>query len=156
RAMAIEEVRLVPARPVDFPDTPGFGFPHHFRVEVSDDPGFAPGRTTSIVEEDRPDSEPVEDESYVVRAAERPARYVRVTATRLWKRTDDYVFALSELEVIADGENVARGASVSSLDSIEGGLWGRARLVDGFDSRRARPGKGDLAAGRRQELLARI
>ncbi len=56
RSVPIEEIRLVPARPVDFPDTPGFGFPHRFRVEVSDDPGFAAGRTTAIVEEDRPDS----------------------------------------------------------------------------------------------------
>ena len=46
RSVPIDEVRLVPARPVDFPDTPGFGFPHRFRVEVSDDPGFTPGRTT--------------------------------------------------------------------------------------------------------------
>src|SRR4029077_21074608 len=27
RSVPIEEIRLVPARPVDFPDTPGFGFP---------------------------------------------------------------------------------------------------------------------------------
>jgi hypothetical protein len=156
RSVPIEEVRLVPARPVDFPDTPGFGFPHRFRVEVSDDPAFAPSRSSTIVEEDRPDSEPMKDEPYVVRSFGRSARYVRVTATRLWKRTGDYVFALSELEVIAGGQNVARGATVSALDTIDGGLWGRARLVDGFDSRRARPGEGDLAAARRHELLARI
>jgi len=27
---AIDEVRLIPARPTDFPDTPGFGFPSGF------------------------------------------------------------------------------------------------------------------------------
>ena len=27
RAVALDEIRLIPARPTDFPDTPGFGFP---------------------------------------------------------------------------------------------------------------------------------
>jgi hypothetical protein len=156
RRVPIEEIRLVPARPVDFPDTPGFGFPHRFRVEVSDDPAFMPGRTTALVEEARPDSEPMEDEPYVVRAGGTTARYVRVTASRLWKRLDDYVFALSELEVISGGRNVARGAAVTALETIDAGLWGRARLIDGFDSRRARPAEGDLSATRRHELLARL
>ena len=156
RSVTIEEIRLVPARPVDFPDTPGFGFPHRFRVEVSDDPGFASGKTFVVVEEDRPDSEPMEDDPYVVPAGGRSARYVRVTASRLWKRTGDHVFALSELEVIAGGTNVARGARVSASDSIEAGHWGRARLVDGFDSRRSRPEEDDPVAVRRHSLLARV
>jgi hypothetical protein len=156
RSVPIEEIRLVPARPVDFPDTPGFGFPVRFRVEVSDDPAFAQGRAMAVAEEERPDAPDVEDEPYVVRTDGQPARFVRISASRLWKRTNDYVFALSELEVISGGENVARGATVSALDSIEAGLWGRTRLVDGFDSRRDRPGPADLAAGRRHELLVRI
>ena len=64
------------------------------------------------------------------------ARYVRVTATRLWKRTGDYVFALAEMEVDSGGKNVARGAAVTSLDSIEAGRWSNRYLVDGYDSRR--------------------
>ncbi len=156
RSVPIEEIRLVPARPVDFADTRGFGFPVRFRVEVSEDPTFAKGRTIAVADEERPDVPNVEDEPYVARADGRPARFVRVTAGRLWKRTNDYIFALSELEVISGGENVARGAAVSALDSIEGGLWGRAHLVDGFDSRRRRPGPADLSAARRHELLARI
>ncbi|MHB1557264.1 MAG: DUF1553 domain-containing protein [Isosphaeraceae bacterium] len=156
RSVPIEEVRVIPARPVDFPDTPGFGFPHRFRVEASDDPGFAKGRTILLFEDETPDSEPAPDEPYVVRPAGRSARYVRVTATRLWKRTGDYVFALGELEVISNGRNLARGAAVSTSESIEAGLWGRDRLVDGFDSRRARPKEGDPAAARRHALLATL
>ncbi len=56
--------------------------------------------------------------------------------------------------MISRGENVARVASVSALDSIEGGRWGKGRLVDGFDSRRARPEQGDPVEARRNELLA--
>src|SRR5262249_54811373 len=41
QAVAIDLVRLVPARPTDFRDTPGFGFPARFRVAVSNDPTFS-------------------------------------------------------------------------------------------------------------------
>jgi len=44
-----------------------------------------------------------------------------VTATRLWERTKDYVFALGELQAFANGTNVARSATVTALDSIESG-----------------------------------
>src|SRR6266576_3433374 len=37
----IDEVRLVPARPTDFPDTPGFGFPRRFRVEAAKTEDFS-------------------------------------------------------------------------------------------------------------------
>ena len=71
------------------------------------------------------------------------ARYVRVTAERLWKRTGDYVFALAEMEVDSGGRNVARGAAVTSLDSIEAGRWSNRYLVDGYDSRTALPDLSD-------------
>ena len=46
-----------------------------------------------------------------------PARYVRVTATRLWARTDDRIFALGELALFAEDAQVARGAEVSAQAS---------------------------------------
>src|SRR5690606_29927338 len=63
------------------------------------------------------------------------ARYVRVTATALWERTADYVFALAELQVLSGGQNVALGRRVQALDSIDAGRWKTDYLVDGFDSR---------------------
>ena len=137
RAVPVSAIYLIPARPVDFPDTPGFGFPARLRVESSiDDPEFR-------------DADPLLDQTTLNRVnpgdvsvrivpkggKARMARYVRVTATSLWERRDDYVFALGELVVVSHGRNVARGAAVSSLDSIEGGRWGRSHLVDGSDSR---------------------
>jgi len=61
------------------------------------------------------------------------ARYVRVTATRLAPRQNDYNFALAEVEVFdPNGSNVARGARVSAMDSIEAlPRWRQANLVDG-------------------------
>src|SRR6185503_10427400 len=41
KVMPIDEVRLVPARPTDFPDTPGFGFPRRFRVEAAQTDDFS-------------------------------------------------------------------------------------------------------------------
>ena len=61
----IDEIRLVPARPTDFPDTPGFGFPPRFHVEVSDDPSFR--RSEQVAVAIRPDKPNAVDEPYVIR-----------------------------------------------------------------------------------------
>jgi len=150
----IEEIRLVPARPTDFPDSPGFGFPSRFRVEASDEPSFA--KPLVLLEESRPDSDHQPDETFVVRPTNVRARYVRVVANRLWKRTDDYVFALSELEVLSKGKNLTTNARVTSLDSIESGRWSLKYLVDGFDSRASRPSLDDLKDRGRTDLIHRI
>jgi hypothetical protein len=153
-SMPIDEIRLVPARPTDFPDTPGFGFPTKFQVAIGDDPGF--GQAQQVAAEEHSLEAAVRDEPYVIRPGGQRARYVRVTATRLWKRLEDYVFALGELEVVSAGVNRAAGALVTALDSIDAGRWARSNLVDGFDSRHARPPDGDSAAQMRHELLYRI
>lgn len=135
---ALDELVLVPARPVDFPDTPGFGFPPRFRVEFSDDPRFeratvAFDHTASDME--NPGDAPLRVSQSVLGKAR--GRYVRVTATKLWKRTGDYAFALAELQAWKDGRNLAAGAAVEAKDSIEQGLWAKRYLVDGFSSRAA-------------------
>jgi hypothetical protein len=63
----------------------------------------------------------------------------------LWKRSDDYVFALAEVQVESQGENVALRAAVASSDSIEAGRWSRQFLTDGFDSRAGLPAVYDAA-----------
>ena len=60
-----------------------------------------------------------------------------VTATRLWERTGDFVFALAELQVFSGTNNLALSAAVSALDSIEAGRWKKSNLVDNFDSRKS-------------------
>src|SRR5581483_6256826 len=40
RSVPVDRIRLVPARPTDFADTPGFGFPLRYKVEVSDSAAF--------------------------------------------------------------------------------------------------------------------
>ena len=61
------------------------------------------------------------------------ARYVRVTATKLAPRMNDFICALAELSVFdVDGKNVALGTTVTALDSIEAPVrWAKKNLVDG-------------------------
>ncbi|MEW6159712.1 MAG: DUF1553 domain-containing protein [Verrucomicrobiota bacterium] len=147
---AIDEIKLIPARPTDFPDTPGFGFPKRFRVEISDDEEF---KTRQVLADygaadfPNPGNEPVA----LAGRGER-ARFVRVTATRLWERTKDYFFALAELQVFSGTNNVARRTRVSALDTIEAGRWARNFLVDNYDSRKklfAEPEPPDIEAKRK-------
>jgi cytochrome c553 len=131
--MAIDGIRLVPAFPTDFAETPGFGFPPRLKVELSDDPAFTSAHVLAdYTAHDFPERT---DQPYTIAANGAAGRYVRVTATRLWKRLDDYVFALAELQVMAGRGNVALGKAVNALDSIDSGRWNTAHLVDGYDSR---------------------
>ena len=129
----LDAVRLIPARPTDFPDTPGFGFPLRYKVMLSDDEDFA--KYIAIAAFTQADAANPGDQPVTLPAVALRARYVRVTAQKLWKRTNDYVFALAELQVVAGGKNVALGAKVTALDSIEAGRWSTRHLVDDFTSR---------------------
>ncbi len=107
----------------------GFGFPVRYRIEtrqtetedwtelfVADtdvpNPGLAP---------------------VVIDAHGRSIRFLRVTASKLASRVNNYIFALAELRVLdADRTNVAVGSTVTSIDSIEAlPRWGKQNLVDG-------------------------
>ncbi len=132
REVPIEEVRLFPARPEDFPARRGFGFPPRFRVEAAGDASFA--TPVVLLDQTQQDFENPAENGVVIPARGTVARFVRATATRLWARSNDYIFALAELEVWSGGENVARSGAVTSLDTIEVPSWSRRFLVDGFNS----------------------
>ena len=108
----------------------GFGFPVRFKIEVSDDPKFAKNVRMVADHTKRNFLNPV------LAPVDLPGgkgRFVRVTATKLVERKNDYIFALAEVELLdAKGRNLARRAKVTAKDSIEGGSrWGRRNLVDG-------------------------
>jgi hypothetical protein len=149
-SISVDEVRLFGANEYGFED---FGFPHRFRVEVSEEADFL----TKVVMGDftnadvkRPGAEVI-----VVAGEGIRGRYVRVVATKLWNRrpagkamSQDWIFALSEMEVISEGKKKG-GAKVSALDSIQAiPRWGRANLVDGI--------AGQEGAGNVRELQKRI
>ncbi len=131
--VALDAVRLLPARPTDFPDTPGFGFPLRFRVLLSDSADFK--EDVTLIDQTKADFPNPGDQAVTIPVKGRSARFIRVSAEKLWKRTNDYIFALAELQAISEGKNLASGKEVTSLDSIEAGRWSRRHLVDGFTSR---------------------
>ncbi|MEY4482928.1 MAG: hypothetical protein RL693_380 [Verrucomicrobiota bacterium] len=126
----LQEVRLIPAHPPDFPERPAFGFPLRFKVEVDDDPLFSSPRL--VFDHTREDFPNPGDNPLSLPAEGIHARYVRVTATRLWERDVGFVFALGELEVYADGVNIARSATVQALDDAKQATWQRQALIDGL------------------------
>lgn len=156
--MQIDQIRLIPARPVDFPDTPGFGFPVRFQVAIANDPKFI---KADLIADHCDRDYPNPGDSMVTFAVKKKrARFVRVTANKLWLRRNDYALAFAELQVIANEQNVARGATVTSLDSIEAGRWSRRHLVDNYDSRKELADLSDPtvinAVKKRTELIRRM
>ena len=137
RSIPIEHVLLFAADEYGWAD---FGFPHRFKIEVSDDAAFSRARRIAdFTARDfaRPGPVPVH-----VKPVKVSARDVRVTATKLWSRrrkgskpTQDWIFALGELVVLSNGKSAAIFA-VTARDSIEAiPRWGRRNLSDGIYGR---------------------
>lgn len=134
---------------------PGFGFPVRFKIEASDDPTFE--RETVVIADRTEADEPnpgVAPQTFQAQGAR--GRYVRLTAPRLAERFNDHVLAMAELEVFDEaGANLAAGAPVSALDSIEAGpRWRLSNLVDGHAPGRDRPDELAKLQADRAELLA--
>ena len=110
----------------------GFGFPIRFRIEVSDDAEFKAAKVIAdSTAADHPNPGHV---AVPFDAGGVTARYVRVTATKLWNRQrgeKPYCFALAQLEVLSAGKNVALKAAVTAKDSVENWGWAKANLTDG-------------------------
>ena len=110
----------------------GFGFPLRFRIEASSDSDFQGHSRVLAAYEDEDFNNPGMEE-LDVRLDGLSVRYLRVTATKLAPRQNDFIFALAELQAIdASGRNRALEGTVTAMDSIEvAPRWGRANLIDG-------------------------
>ncbi|MFM8379134.1 MAG: DUF1553 domain-containing protein [Planctomycetia bacterium] len=131
----------------------GFGFPVRYRVEVANDPAFAAG-VTVVADHGSADVANPGIEPQAIATTAR-GRYVRITATKLAPRRDDFIFAIAEVVVkAADGKNVAPGSVVTVLDSIESPpRWQRANAIDGQSPASANAALAALKA-EREELLS--
>ncbi len=110
----------------------GFGFPVRYRIEISDGETFDENPVVVADYSDEDVTNPKEHRQRVLLNG-KPLRFVRITATKLAPRSNDYIFALAEMTVLdPGGRNLALGKEVSALDSIESGeRWGKKNLVDG-------------------------
>lgn len=110
----------------------GFGFPVGFRIELSDEPQFQTGVITVSDQTQRDFPNPgIKPQRFPVGKS---GRYLRMTATKLAPRQNDFIFALAEFMVLdAAQKNLALNVPVTSLDSIEAApRWRRTNLVDGY------------------------
>ena len=134
-SMPIDEVRLIGASGRIFPGRSGFGFPVRFKVEAADEPDFS--RPRMLADYTAGDFPNPANNPVVVPGRSVRARHVRVTATKLWERAENFTFALAELQVYSGERNVALGRPVSFLDAYESGgsrTWFPQFLTDGFAS----------------------
>lgn len=154
RVQGVEQVRLIPAYDTYNDIGAGFGFPVRYKVEAANDAEFKLG-VRLIHDATTADQPNPRHGEIVLDVGGEPLRYLRVTATRLALRQDDYIFALGELQAIGGEthDNLAQGGAVHALDSIEASpRWGRANLTDGIWHREV----GDPAAlAELRELEAR-
>ncbi len=149
---SFDAVRLFPARPYDFqPDTPGFLFPVRFKIEAASRADFSDARV--LVARTAGDEPNPGTNAPLHRFASTTARFVRLTVTRLGHRdADNFAFTLAEMQVLNGENNLAKGAKVLALDSIEPGAWAKVNLTDGVLTT-VKPGGG--AGGALPATLAR-
>ncbi len=128
-ASALDEVRLVPVRRREMPSWLAYGFPVSFRIDAANQPDFSDAQviydhsTTPLL---TPGQNVVAFPAAGIRA-----RYIRLTANRLWERSGDYILAMAEMQIYSGNKNVALGAKVSANDSVESADWGVSALTDG-------------------------
>lgn len=129
-SVLLEEVRLVPVRRKDVPLWFDYGFPSVYKVECATDSTF---RDAKLLYEVTDRQQPAPGMNLVCIPVNRsPARYIRVTAQRLWEGRDSFVFALAELQAFAHGENVAPRGTCTASDVLTGDKrWSLAALTDG-------------------------
>lgn len=126
-----EKIRLIPAFDNYNNIGAGFGFPRRFKLEISDTSDF---KSATVIADHtqqdfpNPGTRPVE-----VALEGQSFQYLRMTATKLAPRSNDFIFALGEIQVLAPKDrNQAGQAQVTSLDSIEAPpRWARKNLIDG-------------------------
>jgi signal transduction histidine kinase len=135
KSSAVDAVRLLPAkRPTsDLPS--GFGFPRKLAISISDSGEPDKWKKVSTHDFRNPGHNPV-----LMSFTAEQARFVKIEATELWKAFEGYpaFFALSEVEVLSEADNLARGKAVRSSDGMlnliapGGRYWSGAALCDGF------------------------
>ncbi|MBE6632308.1 MAG: hypothetical protein E7623_06370, partial [Ruminococcaceae bacterium] len=132
---SFDSVILYGFRPHDLPninDFPGYAFPLRYRITVSENEDMSDGkviRDESCSDFPNPGIQPVYTECAEIRG-----RYILVEALLLDQfRTDEYAFALSQIEVMDNTKNLALGCKVTAKDECVGlgEAYGAQKLTDG-------------------------
>jgi signal transduction histidine kinase len=126
----LDEVCLVPVRRREAPLWFEYGCPMRCKIEAATQPDFS---DATLLHEILPRRPPVYGMNLVrFNASHTPARYLRITATQLWERNEDFVFALAEVQAFSHGENIALKATTQASDVLADPAWSPAALTDGL------------------------
>lgn len=108
----------------------GYGFPRHFRIDVSLDPDFQDA--IPVYQFNDPDIQTRPEYPVQVFISELSARYLRLRVLQHWERSDGRILtALGEVMVLSDGRNVAIGGTVQADSFASLPAWSSANLIDG-------------------------
>ena len=112
----------------------GFGFPLRYKIESADSSDFKQNlkliADLTKLDQVNPGIDPQE---FQLKESVK-SRYIRITATKLASRGQDFHFALAEVAVLdSNGKNMASQSKVMAFDSIEAApRWQKSNLVDGI------------------------
>ena len=131
----LDRIVLHPMRNKEDPNGPwinGYGFPVRFRLDIAADAQFS--QPITLADCTAQDCANPGWAAVTYDAQGKTARYVRLTATKLWPRGPGraFAFTLGELEVFAGASNIAAGATVEANASVEGYGWAKRQLTDGL------------------------
>jgi signal transduction histidine kinase len=129
----LDEVRLIPVRRKEVPLWYDYGFPNRFKIESATSADFSDAQLIFETTSRYPVVYGMNPVCFFAQG--KPARYLRITATQLWKRQDDYVFALAEIQALSAGQNIALNASSTASDVLTGDestIWSLSALTDGL------------------------
>jgi signal transduction histidine kinase len=135
-AERLDAIVLIAPPPSGGATEPGYGFPLRFRVELLGDDEQT--ERTVIADYSRQDFPNPGLLPVAIPAGGRSAHKVRITATRLYRKGDRYLFALGEVMLLQGSRNLgapveAIGPGVVHASSSQGTRpdWGRINVVDG-------------------------
>ncbi len=149
--MPVSTVRVYPVHQV-LADVQGM--PLRFVIEASESADFAhavmiadhSAQPFNILTAAKTDRVP----TFPVSGAVPMARYIRMTTHQLRHNDEVRFFALSQIEIISGGKNVAPGARVWASDSVEDDRWSLGSVVDGLEVRGVNPRENGTLLARRE------
>ncbi len=129
----LDEIRLIPVRRREVPLWFDYGFPVLYKVEAATAEDFS---DAVLLHEVTDTYQPSPGMNLVcIPANGVRARHIRITATQLWYRKSDHVFALAEFQAFSGGENVASRGRFTASDVLTGEdaeNWSLEALNDGL------------------------
>ncbi len=113
---------------------PGFGFPLRYRVEIASGQGLDDIKVIVADFTAKDLINPGIKPQTIEISTGNVVKSIRITATKLAPRQNDYIFALAEMSVFDDkGQNIALKGKLTALDSIEAPVrWQIKNLTDGI------------------------